>query len=984
VISWSTLCCRIGRRVPLLLLVTTFCLSAQAGGPLYVSSRGVPITWRDGHVIYYTDQGNLSALLPNAEANQLIADAWSKWSDVPLANLTVTRAGQLDEDVNGSNVLLSSGSVSLPADVKPSSFKALAIVYDVDGKVTDALLGSGAGAPEFCATNSVVAQVDRVDADSHIAHGLVVINGNCAASAEALPILRYQLVRAFGRILGLDYAQLNENVVTGSPSPTMDDYLGYPVMHPVGGLCGEFSGCLPNADVPRMDDRAALARLYPDANFSAATARIHGVVRFPDWNGLTGQGVQGVNVVARMLDPLSARPSGMFAASCVSGFLFRGNAGNPITGYVNMLGERWDVHGSSAPALEGSFDLGGLEIPNGYDSVTYELRLETINSIYNGSTAVGPYIAGQVTMPGSASPVRVTISRGTDIAQDFILNTTASEQQDRSEPSSFAQPIASPMAGEWTGSISPYGDRDFMVFHAEAGRSFTFDVTAVDADGVATGSKLLPVVGVWQAGDVESTPTVHETYFNTSATATTRVQASVLGAGNVELGIADYRGDGRPDFVYRAHLLYADKLNPARVGVGGSVATLNGFGFTKTTQVSINGTPVSATYVSGNQMVFATPALADGTYSLAVREMTTAATSQMDQALVVGSSGAKLSLINGANPQVPVGTEAPNPVRVQVIDNTSGTPVVGATILFSAPSSVALVGCTLNPCAQVTDQSGFASVRVQVKQAGASVITITLPTGGSVSATVNGLAAMLEITVPHPTIYTVSGATLNVPILASVVQNGAAATGKSVNFFLNYGTAKITKTSSLTGADGVATSQVQVSDIRSNVNISVCVAPANAPCRTLVIHPVLDTALGLLRVAGDRQLILAGSVFTPVKVQVTDALGNAVFGAVVSFDIQMFESSGTLTQTSAGETVTTPQDTAVVLSSSRTTVVSDANGFTSLSVNAPAQPVHVTIRALTGSAALDLELDSTWVDLNAISVFAHRTSRSGQSTRQLR
>ena len=36
-------------------------------------------------------------------------------------------------------------------------------------------------------------------------------------------------------------------------------------------------------------------------------------------------------------------------------------------------------------------------------------------------------------------------------------------------------------------------------------------------------------------------------------------------AGGVRLGIADMRGDGRPDYAYMGWVLYADTVSPARL-----------------------------------------------------------------------------------------------------------------------------------------------------------------------------------------------------------------------------------------------------------------------------------------------------------------------------------------------------------------------------------------------------------------------------------
>src|SRR5580693_9826394 len=133
---------------------------ARAGGPKYVagssyfdpSTMGQPITWSLGVVNYYTDQGDLSPILPNAAANLFVASAFTQWTSVSTAALTAVDAGQLAEDVNGANIAINSnGTVTAPADITPSATQSpVGVVYDFDGSVTDALLGAGAGDPSQC------------------------------------------------------------------------------------------------------------------------------------------------------------------------------------------------------------------------------------------------------------------------------------------------------------------------------------------------------------------------------------------------------------------------------------------------------------------------------------------------------------------------------------------------------------------------------------------------------------------------------------------------------------------------------------------------------------------------------------------------------------------------------------------------------------------------------------------------------------------
>jgi hypothetical protein len=111
-----------------LLLVLTMPIAARAGGPAYVAgsgfnsgAAGTPLTWAGGQISYYTDQGDLSPLLHQLDANSFVAGAFSLWTAVPTAALSAARAGQLDEDVSGANVTRSGAVLSMPADIQPIS-----------------------------------------------------------------------------------------------------------------------------------------------------------------------------------------------------------------------------------------------------------------------------------------------------------------------------------------------------------------------------------------------------------------------------------------------------------------------------------------------------------------------------------------------------------------------------------------------------------------------------------------------------------------------------------------------------------------------------------------------------------------------------------------------------------------------------------------------------------------------------------------------
>src|SRR5579863_8492121 len=179
-------------RVPaaILAIIVSFAIPANAGGPEFVAgssyfdstTMGEPVTWSLGQINYYTDQGDLSPILPNSSANSFVAGAFQQWTAVSTAAISVTAVGQLAEDVNGSNIVVdSSGIVTAPADITPGAIQTpVGIVYDYDGSVTDALLGSGAGDASECFWNAVYGGADNFGTEANLLHALVVINGQCA------------------------------------------------------------------------------------------------------------------------------------------------------------------------------------------------------------------------------------------------------------------------------------------------------------------------------------------------------------------------------------------------------------------------------------------------------------------------------------------------------------------------------------------------------------------------------------------------------------------------------------------------------------------------------------------------------------------------------------------------------------------------------------------------------------------------------------
>lgn len=954
-----------------LAVITFFAALARAGGPEYVagssffnsSTMGQPVVWSLGQVNYYTDQGDLSPILPNASANALVANAFSQWAAVPTAALTVTSAGQLAEDVTGANIAVdSNGTVTAPADITPSATQSpVAIVYDYDGSVTDALLGTGAGDSSQCFSNAVFGSVDNFGIAANFLHALVVINGQCALQSTQLTDVEYRLVRVLGNVLGLGWSQVNLNVVTGKPPPTSDDYAGFPVMHYRDLFsCVPITACYPNPYHLASDDVAALSRLYPATN-SATTARIHGTVYFVNHPGRPAQPMQGVNVFARWIDPSTGLPSHKYAVSSVSGFLFTGNAGNPIAGFSDPRGNLYSQFGSSDQTVEGFFDLGGLPISNGASTAQYQLSVEALDPLW--STGVRPYDGSQVAPSGVFQPIVVTVSAGGDLDQDILMSGSAKAIPSWAATETWSAPAPVPVPGDWVGSLSGYGDVGYFLMAAQANRTLSVAVTALDETGAASESKATPVIGMWTLGDPQGTapPTFTPAPFNVGPFAMSRLDAQVLLSNSFIIGISDVRGDGRPDYHYHAHVLYGDSVLPARVPVNGGAVALRGIGFTPGLSVKIGNTGTPIVGISAGQMLVASSAQSDGPQTVTIADPVSGASSVMTGAVTFGAAATdKIVLLQAASPPTPAGTEAANAVVVRVLAADGITPVNGATVGWTTTNGAALTICGgASTCSSISDESGMASTRVTPTATGNTVVTAALAPGvyspqQSVSATLTATSSALDIGVATPNLWIAQSATVSVPLGAWVVSLGVPKSGAMVNFAIMQGSGALSSASAVTNSSGFAAVSLTLSNFAGSVQVSACVAPANNPCQTIYGQAVSPTLLALQPVSGQGQMV-TGNVLQPLTVRVTDSSTppNPVLGASVLFQFTLLRPVGNeLTQIPSGPSAE-PGGMPVILAVSQSTLQSNVSGLASFapSVGSFTGPLQIEIQVSAGTAA---------------------------------
>jgi hypothetical protein len=556
-------------------------------------------------------------------------------------------------------------------------------------------------------------------------------------------------------------------------------------------------------------------------------------------------------------------------------------------------------------------------------------------------------------MSGDTGAVTVTVSRGSDTVQDIFLDNSA-EESGTSPSHDFSAPQTIPGGGVWMGTLQSPGETEYYRFTGRQDRVATFEVRAVGEDGQASQQKAMPVLGIWDIATAEgSAPAIAATYFNSSQLGLSQLKAQFTATGGFTLGVADYRGDGRPDFRYQGRVFYADTVEPDRANTaGGTVLTIRGTGFIAGMTVTIDGAAVPIKSFTSEEIQIVAPPHTDGVVSIDFTDPATNAQAQMLNALRYGAAPQDiLTLVSSANPQVPVGTEAPFPIAVRVT-GSDGLPVSGASVRFTSGSSVLLLPCGSTSCTLATDQTGEASATVLVQSAGIATITATLASGASVSGTVNGISPALAISALPSSIYMAQSSSGSVMLHARVVANGAAASGRTVTFQLLRGQGTLSTTSVVTNSLGDASSTLTVTSIASQITVGACV-PSTSACTTFNIFPVAQSGLVLQKISGDGQYAVPGGSFAPLMVRVLDSSipGKPVAGVPVLFHVSALR-QGQSSQPLDGEVISGRFAGPVVVSSSDTTVLSDSQGVASFAATAPANEPGVQIDVQASAAGV--------------------------------
>lgn len=889
------------RRV--LLSIASWCLlccALHAAGPRWVASNGAgwqndgqPMVWYQNNVNYFVDAGPLSSSVSNAAAVQIVNAAAQVWN-MQYSNLVLANGGSLNEDVSSSNVYLGSNGPIWPADVDSSNYtaKQIAVVFDTDGTLIDMLLGAGASSPSACRQNAAVENVDKFIQPGSIAHAIILLNGRCTGPAPEQQLqMQYQLMRVFGRVIGLAWSQVNDNVFTGAPEPTYQQQLHWPIMHPIDIVCGTYTyQCLPDPFTLRDDDRCAVHLLYGVGAFVTTDGEyLTGSVKFP-----TGQGMDGVNITAtRQGVQGQYGAEGWQTTSAITGALYRRASGNPVTGILSGFPA---VQGTLNPNYQGYWTMA--EVPaiaaTSWNNVI--IAAEPVNPLYRGSYAVGPTSTGAILPSGTigTSTFSVVGRYGAQSSNNSV--TTASSDCSTGNDGTESAPAPIAAGGLWSGKICGYGHTSWGSVAVQAGRTATLEVMALDESGSATMGKLQPVLGLWHASDATGTrPTIAAagTPFNGRQNGTTQLTAAFAAAETVRFVVADGRGNGRPDFAYSARLLYADSVRPARVGNSGSTVTITGVGFQPGNTVTIGGVAAAVVSLSATQIVVNAPTLTalNGatTNDVVVADLRTGGTTTIMGGLLYGAStGDVITVIQAPPASANVG--AANTLSVR-LTNSSNSPVVGVTVTVRVTAgSATLAPCGAATCTVTTDGTGLAQVQATATAAGAVSLLATTNSGAQATAQFTAILNSQSVSPTRAVEYV--AATSNAPFLPQVVllRNGVRVAGQPVQWTVSSGAVRLnagqTTAESTSMADGSAVISA-AGTLQGGGQASLQACAWSNVCTSLTVVGVSPDAFRLQGVSGDSQVVQSGSRLGALTLRVVDGGGNGVAGATVSIRQQV-------------------------------------------------------------------------------------------------
>jgi hypothetical protein len=349
--------------------IATAAAIAHAAGPIDVCNNA-PLKYAAPSIVNLNyDGGGTLGTRSKAQADAIVTAAASRWTNVTTATITLGRGADLPLDVTALNYTTYFNGPGTSTDgLNP-------VIYDTDGSIIDALLGTGqkSSVLGFAGSAYFLAPACRY------AEGRAVINGFINVSDG---IMTTVIAHELGHLIGLDHTQLDatQGLVASN----------YPLMYPIANR---------TLTTLHDDDLSSVSALYPGPTVSTTYGTLNGNFRLAD--GVTP--VRGANIWAR-----DSSVTGRVISS-VSDYLAQNN------GAFNMLLPP-GTYTLNAEAIDTQFD-GGSSVGQYADDPA-------------GLSFQPPLYVGGVPMTaktlGNATPTQITITAGCTATANFRIDGTGS------------------------------------------------------------------------------------------------------------------------------------------------------------------------------------------------------------------------------------------------------------------------------------------------------------------------------------------------------------------------------------------------------------------------------------------------------------------------------------------------------------------------------------------------------------------------------
>ena len=365
----------------------------------------------------------------------------------------------------------------------------------------------------------------------------------------------------------------------------------------------------------------------------------------------------------------------------------------------------------------------------------------------------------------------------------------------------------------------------------------------------------------------------------------------------VRVGVADLRGDGRPDYAYKGFVLYADTVEPARLPASGGAITIRGMGFRLADTVLVGGQPALVTSISPNEITAIAPAAKAGVTGSVNVEVDDDPTFYAAAILTGGISydaatGDALTLNTAPMNTVPIGEPLPFSVTAYTAGLTpagSLAPAGGVAIAYTVTSGTAQLACGQPVCTVTASGDGRATLNITAVDGTLSVVTASLLNGSQVQAHFSGGTPPVLASL-NPQLSLASGVNFLWTVQALVLNKGLPLSGQTVTWTsLNDGIAvKSSGTvqatgSAVTGASGIANQTLSVGPLDEGQTATI------EACLNGTSQCVIYTAFGaraeyttLLPVSGTEQSLAATGTPAQIVLRLYDMDGNPMAGGTVA------------------------------------------------------------------------------------------------------